>query len=1461
MSAARRSLQVVAFVCTLIVGVASMALIVTQTTWFKEWLRGFIVRQAEDYVNGRLSIGRLDGNLFFGVELEDVDVTQNGKTVVDVKDLIVDYNVFTVIGGDVVLDEIRLNQPMIRAERTASGWNLTQLIKARTPDPDEAKSRRTLEIHDIAIADGTLYIEDGAVGTSGYEMPERIEKLDASIGIKTNEDELTVDVNRVSLRAQRPAIGINELSGVIRRTPNQITLENVVLRTEESALRIAGTIGNIESGTPTVELRASSDKLALAEIGRLVPVLRGYDLQPAFDVTATGPLDRIGVKADVREHSLGHVNGDLMVDSLGPERRIAGSAAVENFNVGKLVPRRGSAPPSTLQSDITGEGTFDIALPSGRMPLSGTYNVRASHVEVAGYQANDVAVNGRIDGRVVRVNATASAYGGQATAAGTVKYGTPLALDLSGRAANIDLRNLPPQLNIPGAPSRLQLSYKLTGRGNVFSGDVEFRESTLAGATIAPGTIASVTIGDGGPRYRGKGQVSNLDVAQIGRAFNVRALATERYQSAINGTFDVTGSGGGARYPLTLDTTGTLVDSQMFGASVPRLDFTANVGSGDIAVKALGQFADLDPAVVTENERLAGNLSGAVDAQTTIRNYTAGVTAQSIDIAGRVNLGNSTLGGLAIDSAVVDGTYADRAGQLTQLSITGPDLNVTGQGAIALNETGSSNLTLHLDSASLERVGELVGQPLKGAAVVDATVTGNASELTAAGHLQGSNIGYGDNSALTLSTDFTLATPDLTPAATSLQAKSVATFVQVGGQQLTELAADTTYGNSNLAFNATAKEGVRQLSAAGDVVVHPDHQEIHVHDLALQAEAIRWTTAPGTEATIRYGNDRIEVNNLRLASGDQRIVADGVIGSPAATLKVRAENVDVAQLDQLALGQQRLAGRLNANATVTGELRSPRVEGDFTLTRGAFRAFQFESFAGKVDYVGSGMNVDVRLQQNSEAWLTAKGYAPLTLLRPTPEGVIGHAAPPPGEEVSLEVASSRIDLGVVQGFTSYVTNVAGTLQANVKITGSGYDPHMNGAIDIQGGAFDVPDLGTNYTGLDTRVDLNDEGLNIAQFKILDSRGFPMTVGGSLALHERAVGAVDISIQSDKFEVIDNELADLKLNTQLHVTGDVRKPRVEGSIEVENGTIHVEQILEMATADPYATSATEINPVTLEGTTGRALTMPAPTLFEAVELNIGLVVPSNLVLNGQDLTAPNAPVSLGDMNVTVGGQLEIKKAPGAKPRVLGEVNTVRGSYTFQGRRFEIMRDGRIRFDGGEEIDPLIDLRAMRRIQAVEAMIRVQGTLRAPELSFSSNPPLEQADILSLIVFNAPVNALGEAQQASLGERAGALAGGYLASGLARSIGNALELDEFEISAQGEDGAGPSLSVGEQVGEKLFVRLRQAFGSAQATELILEYQINEFLRAQAAVAEAAGGTQRVTFRRVERGGLDLIFFFSY
>ena len=1457
MSAARRSLQVVAFICTLMVGVASMAVIVTQTTWFKDWLRGFIVRQAEDYVNGRLSIGRLDGNLFFGVELEDVDVTMNGETVVDIKDVGLDYNVFSFLGGGLVLDDIRLNQPVFHIERTAEGWNIARLIRARTPDPDEPTSRRAIEIGEIGVSDGTLHFEDRAVGTSGVDLPSRIERLDASVAVTSNADELKVEISHVSLRAVEPGIGVNAMSGVIRRTANAITLENVALRTEETSLRVDGTIRNIEEGARVIDLKASSDKFDVPEMARLFPALRGYALQPAFETSASGPLDRLSVDLNARDANLGNVIGDLTVDADGPDRRVAGAVSMEHFNIAPL------ARNAAFKSDITGEGKIDLALPSGRLPLRGTYSVRATSAQVAGYAARNLNATGRIDGRVIRVNGSAAAYGGRATATGTVRVAQPPEVNLTGRAVNVDLRNLPPVLRMPGVASDLQFTYTLTGRGGVYSSDVQLDASTLAGATIAQGTVGQFTFGGGAgggaPSYAAKGEVSNLDAQAIGRGFAFPALAADRFRSRINATFDLKGSGGGP-YPLTLDATGTAIDSEFFGATIPRLDFTTSFAGGDAKVQAIGQFSGLDPAVITGDDRVAGSLSGAVDVNTTIRDYAAGVTVDSLDASGRVNLGMSTIAGLAINSATIDGTYANRAGELTQFSIDGPDLKATGQGAIALHDTGASNLTAHLETPSLERLAEIIGHPLKGAAIVDATITGNARELKATGTLQGSNIGYADSEALSLNSTFDVAVPELTPANATLRARSTATFLEVGGQSINELTADTTYANSKLQFDAVATQGVRRLAAGGSAVFHPDHREVHLTNLALRAEKVEWLTVAGTEATIRYRHERVEVENLKLVSGDQRIEADGVLGKAGETLRVRAQNVDVAQLDRLMLGEERLAGRLEADATITGPTDALRAEGTFALTQGAFRQFKFESLAGKVDYVGPGMNLDVRLQQTPAAWLTATGYAPLSLFRRNPEGAEGHEAPGPGEAIDLQIASSQVDLGVVQGFTSYVTNVTGVLQANVKVTGSGRDPHLDGVIDIKGGTFEVPDLGTAYTGLDTRIDLKEDAVTISEMRILDENQHVMTIGGTLATHERSLGAVDIKVQSEDFEVIDNPLADLSLDTDIRITGELRAPRVEGFVEVESGTIEVARVLERFTADPYATQATELDPLQ-PAPAGPAPIVPRTEIFDTLDLNIGVSVPSNLVLRGSNLRPANAPIDIGDMNATVGGLLQVRKEPGATMRIVGEVNTVRGNYTFQGRRFEILRDGRIRFAGTEEIDPQIDLRARRLISGVETTVRVQGTMRQPELSFSSNPPLDQADILSLIVFNAPINELGEGQQISLAERAGALAGGYLVSGLTRSIANALDLDEFEIQAQGERTLSPTLTIGEQVGARTFFRIRQAFGAEQATEFILEYQIADFLRLQGSVAETTGGTQRVTFRRVERAGLDLIFFFAY
>ena len=151
----------------------------------------------------------------------------------------------------------------------------------------------------------------------------------------------------------------------------------------------------------------------------------------------------------------------------------------------------------------------------------------------------------------------------------------------------------------------------------------------------------------------------------------------------------------------------------------------------------MGQFTGLDPAAIAEDNRVAGSVDGDVDVNVTLRNYVSGVTVDSLRRdRSRQRGATPPIGGLDIDKGVVDGTYTNRAGTLNELVIDGPDLHANGRGPIALNDTGSSNLTLHLDTPSLDRLARIVGREgLRGAAIVDGTVTGNGRELKAQGTL------------------------------------------------------------------------------------------------------------------------------------------------------------------------------------------------------------------------------------------------------------------------------------------------------------------------------------------------------------------------------------------------------------------------------------------------------------------------------------------------------------------------------------------------------------------------------------------------------------------------------------------------------------------------------------------------------------------------------------------------------
>jgi autotransporter translocation and assembly factor TamB len=1515
--AIRRILQVVTFVGTLTVGVLALALIVSQTPWFRDWLRRYIVRESKQYLNGQLTIGGLGGNLLFGVDLADIAVDVSGERVVAVKGVELDYNVFSLISRGLVLDAIKIDQPVLQVARDAEGWNLARLVKEQEQEADRKGPMRPISLPSIEISDASIAIQDST--KAGVSLPRRLDDVDVRAGFEYAPVHYSVNLEHVSFRGRTPDVSLQQLTGKVAVRDDNLYLDNISLKLSETSLTVDGVIEQY-LGTPVVKL-TTTGHVSMPEVGRIVPAAAGYQLHPRIALKASGPAERLTIDVNMQSEA-GNVRGRLTGDVQAPDFSARGNVDVERLDLAPLLKD------PAQRSDVTGHGSVDVRMKSApaNAPvtdrLSGTFAFEGPRVAAAGYAASDVKINGTIAGPRITVDGSASAYGSTATARGFVVTPAPgraLSFDVRGSANHVDLRKLPAATGVPELATDLSVAdYHLTGEGRSIQGTATLNQSSLEGATVASGTSAEFALAPTTISYAARGGVANLDLERVATALKIDALARPEYDSRINGTFDVAGSlprtppgraaaANGDTAPssistMKLDATGRFSDSEVLGGRLPELGFETHLDRGALTGRVDGRFEGFNPATIAKRKDFDGRVSGGINASFAVADISAPITPDAVTAEGRATVAQSEVGGLHIENAEIDGKYAAQIGDLAKFTITGPDVKADASGRLALDRQSDSNLKYHVEAVNLAELARLAGQTaVGGAAILDGVLTGNAASLATTGTLDGSNLSYGKNSALDLNSRYTVTVPDLQFANARVQATTEATFVKAGATELNSITATTTYEKKTVDFSATVKQQTRELDAAGQVILHPDHQEIHLPTLAVRTQGVEWRMAPGSQATVKYGRERIEFEGVRLVSADQSLDVSGTLATgttaPAGAIDVHARNVDLQQLETLMLQNRGFAGKLNADATIAGSTAAPAIAGNVEIANGSFQNYHYQSFAAKIDYKGTRVGLDATLQQSPTEFVTAKGSVPTSLFKASPTGE--HVEPAAGDEVDLQLKSSAINLAVVQGVTNQLANVSGTIEADVRITGSGQDPHAQGFIDIKNGAFAVPAAGGAFTGLTTRVELDPQAVHIREFKLLDHHGEQLRIAGELAVHARSLGAVNISIDSDNFELVDNELGDVQVQTALKVTGELRRPKLVGDVRLDAARIEVNRVLELFYSPYSVESLPDVVSAerTVEGSgsaeeatrealnkanasaaapgaeseaaadEAKAAAAPSSGIGQALAMDVHLVVPDNLVLRGKDLR-PGGPTgtALGDMNITLGGDLRIRKDPGGPPTLVGTVNTVRGTYAFQGRKFDLQRDGTVRFVGTATINPLLDVTATRQIPdtGVEARIHITGTPKAPQLELSSNPPLEESDILALIVFNRPVNELGTGERSSLAATAGGIATGFIAAPLGESIGRALDLDLFEIAPttteSGELGA--AITLGQQVNQRTFVKLIQQFGDRSSTQFQLEYQLARFMRAQVSAApETTGSANRVNQRRVERAGIDLIFFFSY
>jgi hypothetical protein len=1421
---------------------AGLLLVLLNSAWPRERLRTLVLARTAPFLDGTLDIGALDGSLTRDLRLERVAVRRDGRTLIEIDEVAVSYDLRRLLAGEVVIDRVTLTRPRVTGTRLGDGrWDLATLVRLRggaggSPPP--------IHLPRIEVIDGTVHLAS-PLGIGGVTVPADMEALDATLAFRYQAGAWAVDLAGVSWIGRNPDFSVTALSGGVARDGDETTLTDWSIATAASRVSLAGTVVRAEPRS-RMALHVAADPFSFQEYAAILPGLRRIDIVGAFDVTLSGTGNALDADLTLRSNG-GNARGRVRLDTTVPGWHGAGEFTVDRIDLSRWLSR------PDRPSDATGRVVFDLDLNFGRGLPVGPFTFDGGRLAFLDYAATSARVRGRMASEAVVLDrVTARVYGAEVTLTeGHIQLASPYGYRFVGAAARLDLRNVPESAPVPHVESRLHLTFDVDGRFErpVIAGRaVTLPESTFLGAPLDEGTTGTIDTTGDRLRYRASGGVTGLSLQRVATDLRLSWLDDSRYAGVVTGRFQVEGDGSAAA-DTRLVAQGRLVRGErLLGGMLSDADVTVEISDGSIAVSYTGRFDHLDPSLVTDDPRVSALLSGNGRLDMVVHDLLLRPpTLDDFTLDADITLSGMSARGVTATAGRLSGRLAAGVLTVAHLHAEGPDFDVTAAGTASLAPDGEAALTYLATGVDLALLSELTGRTLSG----QVDTSGRASGPTRAPRLVGSAVVSGvrvdtvgvAGARLTydvqVGEDGTLA---------RVRADGGATYLEIGGSSFDSLGGSFTYDGTDVSVDLTLepRAGVR-ATVAGTARLDLETRALQVWSLDVVVQERAWRLdAVAPRPTVTWTDAGFATTRAILADpedGLQRVAIEGSwLTSGGGEVRIDGREI---YLDRLAAVDGRpsfYGGLLEFDAVVTGDGTRPIVTGSFTVTDGRVGRLSYTRLLGQLEYVNGLFEGGLHLDQGPGVWLSASGAAPLSLLdRSLPEA-----------RMHVAIASSAIDLGLLEGVTDLLDNVVGRMQLELALTGTSHHPVVTGLIDFSEAGFLVVPTGVRYQNGRGLLELESDRVVIQTLRIEDRSGRVIEATGTAGVKDFALGEFTAAIVARRAEILRNPYGTAEVDGRLEVAGPIASPRITGSVTVTSGQLDIGRLVDQALFQPYATEArsplAELD----------ALRVINP--WEELGLDVEVRVPGTMRMVGENLqVSPGAPLGLGDFNLRATGDLYFYKDPAQPLYVTGSLDQITGAYSFQGRRFELDPASSIVFRG--DLSPELYVTVHRTISGVETTVNILGPLYEPELRLSSQPPLDSSDILSLIVFNTSSNDLSAVQQNQLAVRAGTLAAGFLVAPLVTALERSLGIDTLEIEPGSTTDSGPRVTIGDEIAPGLVARFSRQFGINEYDEATIEYFLSRLLRIRATFTDAGGQVGLSPFHRVERAGIDLLVFFSF
>ena len=538
----------------------------------------------------------------------------------------------------------------------------------------------------------------------------------------------------------------------------------------------------------------------------------------------------------------------------------------------------------------------------------------------------------------------------------------------------------------------------------------------------------------------------------------------------------------------------------------------------------------------------------------------------------------------------------------------------------------------------------------------------------------------------------------------------------------------------NLTSVTLSKDAGNTLTATGSYNLQSHLFQLDAQSAGIDLARIDWLRKKGVAATGMMGfavQGSGTFDDPRLQA---RATLSGLMlgGESLGSMELQARTTNRTVIYDLSTKLEAAELALHGQTTLTGDYAT-QAKLDFSrFNIGALlKLAQVQGLSGDSSLVGtatiegplahlSDLRGDARIDQLaatvSGVYLKSEGGAHLTLaqglLRLDPLHVTGDLTDLRAQgslsllgqhEFNLD-ANGTINLKVAETLDPDLT-ASGNTTFQLEARGPLMNPRLRGRIDFQNAALSLEDLPNGLSQLHGTLEFNQDRLEVKSLSAMSGGGL-LNLTGYLA-YQHGLYA-NLSATGNDIRIRYPQGVSSLADASLHLQGAQNNLLLSGDVLITRFTVSPD--LDIAALAQQANAAETISPP------------GSPSNHVRLDVHIT----SSPQLNFQNAYAKLA----GNVDLRLRGTV-------ASPSLLGRVSITEGSATLAGTRYELQR-GDIYFTNPVRIQPSIDLNATARVEDYDITLGLHGSIDKPAITWRSDPPLPEADIVALLALGRTEN---------------------------------------------------------------------------------------------------------------------------